>query len=286
MQIITDFKNEISNRQGFNLAQRRLTPRNRSVYELSGKINCLLSLHFRSARPYRWGVTANIIDKLKTQNKPWGVVLFFESHNTGYLLSSADVLHYIDNEIWPLADDGDYKPAAPGSYLARNKPFNSIDDFLSELTHISGEQFSIKTAIEEAKREASRIHRHGCVESEAHKKLKRYVAENPSCIGLNSVLSAFQEYIFPCGDKVDVAFESADNHWTVIEIELEGLVQNLIGLFQAVKYKALKEAVLKSKDLQGVVDGFLVANSIPSEVQALAGVLGVRTAEIKPYPNI
>jgi len=269
MGIITDFINEISKRPGFKLTQRRLTPKNRSVYELSGKINCLLSLHFISARPYRWGVTANVVDKLKKQDKSWGVVLFFESHSTGYLLSSADVLHYINNSIWPLAGDGDYKPAAPGSYLAKNAPFYSIDEFVSNLSKISSGSSVIESGIEEAKKQADFIRRQGSVESEAHKKLKKYVAENPSCIGLNSVLSIFQEYSFPSGDKADVAFESLKNHWAVIEIELEGLIQTVIGLFQTVKYKALQEAVLKSKNLHGVVDGVLIANSIPSEVQSL-----------------
>ncbi len=65
-----------------------------------------------------------------------------------------------------------------------------------------------------------------------------------------------------------------------MEIELQGLAQTLVGLFQSVKYKALQEAVLKSKNWQGSVDGALVAKSIPDEVKSLAGILGIRTFEV------
>jgi hypothetical protein len=132
---ISDFIKAVSERQGFIIKQIRLTPKNKSVYELSGKLNCFLSLHYISYPPYRWGVTANVIEKLMNQSKPWAVVLFFDSPETGYLLSSSEVIYYIKN-VWPLADDGDYKPAAPGSYLADSKTFNSLDEFFTQLSQI------------------------------------------------------------------------------------------------------------------------------------------------------
>lgn len=207
-----------------------------------------------------------------------GCRLLYLSENTGYLLSSADADHYTQN-VWALGSDGDFKPST-GSYLANNQPFDSIDAFFSQLVAVVQKPFSIEVAIEEAKTEAERIRKRGGGESEAHKTLKRHVAENPMAIGLNGVISTFQEYAFPSGDQVDIAFESPSNHWTVVEIELQGLAQTLVGLFQSVKYKALQEAVLKSKKQEGSVDGVLVAKSIPDEVKSLAGILGIRTFEV------
>jgi hypothetical protein len=58
-------------------------------------------------------------------------VLLYESKDTGYLLSSADVLYYMRN-VWPLGSDGDYKPAS-GKYLSRNAPFVSLTECVSGL---------------------------------------------------------------------------------------------------------------------------------------------------------
>ncbi len=60
-----------------------------------------------------------------------GVVLFYDSYETGYLLSSYDVIDYTAN-VWPLAGDGDYKPAT-GSYLSKNMPFKTLDEFFGQL---------------------------------------------------------------------------------------------------------------------------------------------------------
>lgn len=127
--IVKNFIKTLSEREGYVINQVRLTPKNRSVYEITGKLHCLVSLHYISHPPYRWGVTANVIDKLRAQSTPWFVILFFESYETGYLLTSSDVIYYIET-VWPLADDGDYKPAAPGSYLSKNTPFNSFYELL------------------------------------------------------------------------------------------------------------------------------------------------------------
>ena len=41
------------------------------------------------------------------------------------------------------------------------------------------------------------------------------------------------------GDHVDVEFATRDGHVVVVEIELEGIVQLMVGAHQAVKYRAL-----------------------------------------------
>ena len=88
----------------------------------------------RSAHPIRWGVTKNVIDRLKNQNLPWYVILLFLSHESGYLLSMDDANYYIKN-VWPLGADGDYKPSE-GSYLSRNRPSNSLLSVMEELKKI------------------------------------------------------------------------------------------------------------------------------------------------------
>jgi hypothetical protein len=73
-------------------------------------MSCLLYVKGSGTYPPRWGVTSNVVDRLRQRNKPGVVILLFESPNYGYVLSSADVEHYIRNDVWPLAKDGDYKP--------------------------------------------------------------------------------------------------------------------------------------------------------------------------------
>ena len=103
----------------------------RQVFEMTGSKNCLLYVKSRSAHPFKWGVTANVIDRLKNQDLPWFVILLFLSYETGYLLSSNDVKYYIKG-VWPLAADGDYKPAE-GTYLSKSNPFNSVKRCIDQL---------------------------------------------------------------------------------------------------------------------------------------------------------
>lgn len=278
--IIGNFKRALTEREGYFINRNRLTPSNRSVYEITGQITCLLSLHYISHSPYRWGVTANVVEKLKEQSKPWAVVLFFDSYEKGYLLPSTDVIYYTEN-VWPLADDGDYKPAAPGSYLSRNTPFNSLDEFLVQLSAFLRQTINIETIIKNSTEESLKLRDQSRVESEQHLQLKKYICEHPESIGLKSPLSSTIEYPYPTGDRVDVAFEATTNNWIVVEVELCGLSQTLIGIFQAIKYRALQQALLVSKELKGTVEGVLVANDIPSQAKYIAELLGIKIFEIK-----
>jgi hypothetical protein len=103
----------------------------RNVFEFNGCSNSLLYIKGRAEQPLRWGVTANVIERLQSQTKPWAVILLFESYERGYFLSQQDVNHYI-RDTWPLARDGDYKPS-PGSYLSGNLPLYSIQDFIDSI---------------------------------------------------------------------------------------------------------------------------------------------------------
>lgn len=128
IQIVSDFIQAVNQLPNFSAARTTIS---RQVFETTGSKNCLLYVKSRSAHPFKWGATANVIDKLKSQDLPWFVILLFLSHKTGYLLSSNDVNYYIKS-VWPLAADGDYKPAE-GTYLHRNNPFNSVKECIDQL---------------------------------------------------------------------------------------------------------------------------------------------------------
>jgi len=136
----------------------------------------------------------------------------------------------------------------------------------------------LRSAVELAKK-ANRS-RSGSGESEAHKALKNLIAQDPELIGVTGVTSFEIEHKYPSGDRADLLLESDGSRWTVVEVELEGLVQTVTGLFQAVKYRCLHEAVLCTEKRQGSVSAILAARAIPSEVMKLARMLGVKAVEV------
>ena len=114
-------------------------------------------------------------------------------------------------------------------------------------------------------------------ESRAHQELKNQIAQHPELIGVTAVTSVAIEHQYPSGDRADLMLESDGPRWTVVEVELEGLAETVTGLFQAVKYRALQEAVLCTEKRQGFVSAILAARAIPMEVMVLARMLGVET---------
>ena len=122
--------------------------------------------------------------------------------------------------------------------------------------------------------------RSGSGESEAHNALKNQIAQDPNLIGVTAVISFDIEHQYPSGDRADLVLESDGSRWTVVEVELEGLVQTVTGLFQAVKYRCLQEAVLCTNKRQGSVSAILAARAIPSEVIKLAHMLSVKAVEV------
>jgi hypothetical protein len=81
-------------------------------------------------------------------------------------------------------------------------------------------------------------------ESEAHKKFKEYISNNPSVIGLNNkLLKGKIEVKLPSADQLDVLFVTKK---TKIGVEVKSIISDTTdiyrGLFQCVKYKCLIEA--------------------------------------------
>lgn len=127
-ELVKDFIGA-SNKQASARVTR--TSISQNVFEYTGQSNMLLYVKGRAEEPLRWGVTANVIQRLQSQAKPWCVILLFESPDQGYLLIQDDVEFCIRN-IWALGRDGDYKSSS-GSYLSRKQPFYSIQGFIDAI---------------------------------------------------------------------------------------------------------------------------------------------------------
>jgi hypothetical protein len=79
-------------------------------------------------------------------------------------------------------------------------------------------------------------------ESEAHRRLKLYVAARPALLGLSAVAIADPEHSFCTGDRVDILFNNHRPDRTVVEIEVAGEGPVRTGVHQAIKYRSLAEA--------------------------------------------
>lgn len=78
-------------------------------------------------------------------------------------------------------------------------------------------------------------------ESAAHRLLKLYVAGHPTEFGLSANATPHVEYSFLTGDRVDVLFENHKPDRTVVEVEVAGEQNIVIGVQQAVKYRSLAQ---------------------------------------------
>src|SRR5690606_22847771 len=100
-------------------------------------------------------------------------------------------------------------------------------------------------------------------ESEEHKALKAYVAQNPKVIGLGANTPVgTTEYPLPSGDSLDVSFNSQE---VLVAAEVKSSISAesdiVRGLFQCVKYRAVMEAVLLTESLPQNARALLVLES-------------------------
>lgn len=119
-------------------------------------------------------------------------------------------------------------------------------------------------------------------ESDEHKALKAYVAQNPKVIGLGAnVPIGTTEYLLPSGDCLDVSF-SGKNIWVAAEVKSSVSAEGDIvrGLFQCVKYRAVMEAVLLTESRPQNARALLVLESkFPQALIPLRNMLGVEVVE-------
>lgn len=129
--LVENFIKSLNEQPGIKVIRTSIS---RNVFEYTGRTNLLLYIKGRAKQPLRWGVTANVVQRLQSQSKPWFVILLFESYDKGYFLTQYDVENYMHN-TWPFAKDGDYKPA-PGSYLSCMQPLYSLHCFIDSFEKI------------------------------------------------------------------------------------------------------------------------------------------------------
>ncbi len=117
-------------------------------------------------------------------------------------------------------------------------------------------------------------------ESIAHRTLKEWVAAHPEEVGLDPATRGQTEFRFPSADRADVVFfhPTQDRLVHVVEVELEGDAELRVGLFQAVKYRALARAVNTENGQPEEVGATLVALRVGRKSLDLAKEMGVMAA--------
>jgi len=110
-------------------------------------------------------------------------------------------------------------------------------------------------------------------ESEAHKKLKEWIANHPEYLGLKNVKKVeIEEHIFPSGDLPDIVFIYDNKKYAVVEIET---TDSLPGAYQSLKYKVLLCAEKSLPINSDLVKSFLVAHIIPDTVKDFCQKYGI-----------
>ena len=120
-------------------------------------------------------------------------------------------------------------------------------------------------------------------EGKAHRKLKEFVKNTPSVLGLPSIVAkaAETEFELPSGDSVDVMF-CHKGKMIAVEVKPRKSKPPDIrrGLFQCVKYQAVTEAMSKCEGEKPNIRSVLVLGGpLPTELQATRKRLGVEVKE-------
>lgn len=125
-------------------------------------------------------------------------------------------------------------------------------------------------------------HRSSTRESEAHKRLKNYIAHHPRAVGLKKSLAPGEtEYQLPSGDTPDVLFQSARCHIAVeVKSHISPETDIKRGIFQCVKYRALLKACRSVEIGTYEIDALLaIEGSLSKELIRVKNTLGVQVIE-------
>jgi hypothetical protein len=122
----------------------------------------------------------------------------------------------------------------------------------------------------------------GLPESPEHKRLKFFLRDNPSIIGVSyRILNRGVEYRFPSLDEVDVRFCGAKHaHFVEVKSRISSELDLRRGVFQCVKYRAIAEAIEDARIEGGAGREVAVAlvverTNLPINVAVLARKLSV-----------
>jgi len=118
-------------------------------------------------------------------------------------------------------------------------------------------------------------------ESKRHKKLKEFVAANPSkVLGEEGLRLIRVEYPFVTGDRVDVVLADVNEQIVGVEIEIEVGDSNHAGPLQAIKYRRMLEWM--ADRAPGDSRAMLVAFTISSAMQQRCAQYGIECYEVNP----
>ncbi len=123
--------------------------------------------------------------------------------------------------------------------------------------------------------------RGGGRESDEHRNLKNYLADNPSLLSQGLTLVE-TEHGFKSGDKADILLEDSKGSPITVEVETHIPPRNYVGAWQAVKYKHL--AAVEYGLPCNQVRSILAAPIIPDDVKVKCKELGIEPIEV-PLPN-
>ena len=128
----------------------------------------------------------------------------------------------------------------------------------------------------------------GTRESEAHNRLKEYVAQHPESVGLNKSLAPGEtERKLQSGDIPDVLFRD-QNRRIAVEVKSRISDKNDLrrGLFQCVKYRALLRACRSLEGGTYEADAILaIEGSLPKELIPVRNTLGIRVESVEVKGN-
>lgn len=119
-------------------------------------------------------------------------------------------------------------------------------------------------------------------ESPSHQELKKYIANNPTAVGLHDKCPKGEiEFSLPSGDFVDIIFTYRGQ---MVAIEVKSKISDVAdihrGLFQCVKYQAVLEAMLSVQGKPQNVQTLLVLESdFPQELVSIKNMLGVKVLD-------
>nr|BDT27424.1 hypothetical protein BHI3_08900 [Bacteriovorax sp. HI3] len=121
-------------------------------------------------------------------------------------------------------------------------------------------------------------------ESDNHKDLKDYILKNPQMFKLKgNNLKGLKEYPLPSGDFLDVSFLSK-SEWVGIEAKssISEDADLVRGLFQAVKYYSVMEAVNNVERMNKQIRVILVVEGeLPKRLIPMKNTLGVEVIELR-----
>ncbi len=163
-----------------------------------------------------------------------------------------------------------------GTTLGRRA--DSITAWLKTISKFDPEDFA--SLAEHATKRAEEYFRHyrKVEEGFLHRRLKTAISERPHLLGEQLTLIQL-EYQFPTNDRADILFLDAKARFLAVEVEVDVGPLDVVGLLQAVKYKAM--LAVQFGRMPSSIRGMLAARTIHPVMQERAQRYDIETRQIK-----